>query len=476
MTVTVTGRDLTLDEVLRVARRAERVELAADAVGRMRTARLVVERAIERGDHVYGLSTGVGARRDVAVAAEDSIPFNRLLLLNHRVGQGPPLADEIVRAAMLRIANGFASGTAGVRVELAERLVGALNDGERPVVRRYGSTGQADLVHGADLAIELGIDPKAKEGLALLSHNAFATGAAALAVADATMLLDALDVAAALDFEAFAANVSVLHRAVGLTRPYPGLVATLERLRALLAGSYLWEDGAARFLQDPLSFRSSPQVHGATRDALEFARGQLAIELNVSQENPLLVEAEGRLVSVGNFESLPLAGALDFLRIALAPALTTGTERLLKLLQPRFSGLPEGLAASEGLAEDALAEFGNAAQAITSEARLLAQPVSQELTSTTQAGGVEDRTTLAPLAARRLAEQVELGARGVAIELVVAAQAIDLRRAAPLGAGTAQAYARVRELAAFTGAGEPLPQDLEQLVELIQAGGLSVQV
>jgi histidine ammonia-lyase len=476
MTVTVTGRDLTLDEVLRVARRAERVELAADAIERMRTARLVVERALERGDHVYGLSTGVGARRDVAVAAEDSIPFNRLLLLNHRVGQGPPLADEIVRAAMLRIANGFASGTAGVRVELAERLVAALNDGERPAIRRYGSTGQADLVHGADLAIELGIEPKAKEGLALLSHNAFATGAAALAVADAETLLDALEVAAALDFEAFAANVSVLHRAVGLTRPYPGLVATLERLRALLAGSYVWEDGAARFLQDPLSFRSSPQVLGATRDALEFARGQFTIELNASQENPLLVEAEGRLVSVGNFESLPLAGALDFLRIALAPALTTGTERLLKLLQPRFSGLPEGLAASEGLAEDALAEFGNAAQAITSEARLLAQPVSHELTSTTQAGGVEDRTTLAPLAARRLAEQVELGARGVAIELVVAAQAIDLRGASPLGAGTAQAYARVRELAAFTGPGEPLPQDLEPLVDLIRTEGLSVQV
>jgi histidine ammonia-lyase len=473
MAVTVTGRDLTLDEVLRVARGAERVELAPAAVERMRAARWVVEGAIERGDAVYGLSTGVGARRDVAVGAADAAAFNRLLLLNHRVGQGPPLPDEIVRAAMLRIANGFASGTAGVRVELAERLVAALNDGERPVVRRYGSTGQADLAQGADLAVELGIDPKAKEGLALLSHNGFATGAAALAIADAGVLLDALDVAAALDFEAFAANVSALHPAVGDARPYPGLRATLERLRALLAGSYVWNDAAARFLQDPLSFRSAPQVLGATRDAFGFAQGQLVIELNASQENPLLVTAEERLLSVGNFESLPLAGALDFLRIALAPALTTGTERLLKLLQPRFSGLPEGLAASEGLAEDALAEFGNAAQAITSEARLLAQPVSHELTSTTQAGGVEDRTTLAPLAARRLAEQVELGARAVAIELVVAAQAVDLRGAGPLGAGTAQAYARVRGVAAFTGAGEPLPQDLEPLVELVQAGGLS---
>jgi len=470
--VILTGRDLTLHEVTRVARSNDRVTLAPEAIERMAATRSIVEQALRSGKRIYGLTTGVGARRDVDVTAAEAGAFNRLLLLNHRVGQGPPWPDEVVRAALLKLANSFASGTAGVRPALAEQLVAALNNGARPSVRRYGSVGIADLALNADLAVELALEPEAKEGLSLLNHNAFSTGAAALAVADSVTLLNALDVALALDFEAFAANVSVLHPAVGESRPYPGLVSTLERVRGLLDGSYLWGADAARFIQDPLSFRSAPQVHGAARDALAFTSRQLEIELNASQENPLLVAAEERLVSVGNFEALPLAAALDFLRIALAPALTSGTERALKLLQPLYSGLPEGLAAREGLAEDALAEFGVAAQAIVSEARLLAQPVSFELSSTTQARGIEDRMTLAPLAARRLAEQVELGARALAIELVIAAQAIDLRNVQPQGAGTRPAYELVRELVPFTGEGEPLPQDLEPLVQVLRSGRL----
>jgi histidine ammonia-lyase len=470
--VIVTGRDLTPEEVVLVARSDEPVELAPDALERMAAARGIVDVALGSGQRVYGLTTGVGARRDVDVTPGEAAAFNRLLLLNHLVGQGPPWPDEVVRAALVRLVNGFASGTAGVRPELAEQLVAALNDGAAPRVRLYGSVGIADLAHNAELAVELALQPQAKEGLALLNHNAFATGAAALAVADAATLLDALDVALALDLEGFAANVSVLHPAVAEARPYPGLVATLERVRGLLEGSYLWQEGAARTLQDPLSFRSAVQVHGAARDALAFTRGQLAIELNASQENPLLVPEEARLVSVGNFEVLPLAAALDFLRIALAPVLTSATERALKLLQPLHSGLPEGLAAREGLSEDALAEFGVAAQAITSEARLLAQPVSYELSSTTQARGIEDRMTLAPLGARRLTDQVALGARAVAIELVIAAQAIDLRGRQPLGAGTRPAYERVRELAGFTGEGQALPADLEPLVQLVRSGRL----
>ena len=473
MTVIVTGRDLSLEEVVRVARGAERVELAPEALERMASCRAVVEEILARGDRVYGLTTGVGARRDVDVSAAEVVAFNRLLLRNHLVGQGPPWPGEVVRAALLKLVNSFASGVSGVRPQLAEQLVAALNDGAAPAVRSLGSVGVADLAYGADLAVALGLEPEAKEGLSLLNQNAFSTGAAALAIADAERLLDALDVALALDFEAFAANVSVLHPAIAEARPYPGLAAVLERVRGLLEGSYLWADGAARMLQDPLSFRSAVQVHGAARDALAFARGQLEIELNAAQENPLLVLDERRLYSVGNFEVLPIAAALDFVRISLAPALTSATERALKLLQPLYSGLPEGLAARDGLAEDALAEFGVAAQAITSEARLLAQPVSYELSSTTQARGIEDRMTLAPLGARRLAEQVELGARALAIELLVAAQAIDLRRAAPLGSGTARAYALVREVAPFTGEGEPLPDDLEPLVDLVRSGRFS---
>src|SRR3989442_11894304 len=200
---------------------------------------------------------------------------------------------------MLRLANGLAAGTAGVRPELAQRLVDALNDGRRPHVRELGSLGQADLAPNADLAHELYRDVRlaAGEGLALLNNNAFSTGAAALAVADCARLLDALDVAGALDLEAFGANLGSLHPAVGETRPYPGLRASLDRLRALLEGSYLWDEGAARNLQDPLTFRCLPQMHGAVRDALDFAGRQLGIELNAAQSNPLVVTEEGRIVS-----------------------------------------------------------------------------------------------------------------------------------------------------------------------------------
>ena len=475
MTVALDGESLTIGEVVRVARGGERVELAPAAVERMREARALVERVLARGDEVYGLTTGVGMRKKFRVPAEEQPAFNRMLILNHRVGQGPELPEEIVRAAALRLANAFAKATAGVRPELAERIVAALNAGARPRVRALGSLGQADLAQTADLAHELfGDFPlAAKEGIALLNSNAFSTGTAALAVADARRLAGALDVAGALDLEAFAANLTILHPLVGEVRPYPGLHAVLERLRALLDGSSLWDEGAARNLQDPLTFRCLPQVHGALADALTYAEGVVALELNAAQDNPLIIPAEERIVSVANFDVLPLAAALDFLRVALAPALSSACERAVKLLQGHLTGLPEGLAPRSGLAENSLSEFGVPAQALAGEARLLAQPVSFELVSTTHAEGIEDRMTMAPLSAKRLAEMVGLGERLVAIELVLGAQAVDLREGARLGSGTRRAYELVRALVPFTAEGDPIPQDLEPVVELVRSGLLA---
>jgi len=472
MTVVLTGDDLTLDEVVRVARAGERVELAPEAVGRMGEARAVVERAVERGEAVYGVTTGVASRKRVSVTPSEVAEFNRLLLRSHRVGQGPDAPAEVVRAVMLRMANGFAAGTTGVRPEIAERLVGALNDGASPRVRVFGSVGQSDLAPNADLAHSLFHDfpLAAGEALWLVNNNAFSTGWAALAVADAERLLDALHVSGALDLEALGANLTILHPEVARTRPLPGLRFSVERITELLAGSSLWEPGAARNLQDPLSFRGLPQVLGAARDALEFVLRQVAVELNASSSNPLVVVPEDRVFSVSNLDVVSLATALDFLRIAFAPALTAANERLTKLLQAPFSGLPDGLAARPGGHEDGLAELGNAGHALTAEARLLAQPVSFELASTTQAEGIEDRVTMAPLAARRLAEMVELGERIVAIELVVGAQAVELRRPPRLGVGTIRVLELVRERVPFTGEGMPLPPDLEPVRELVRSG------
>ena len=475
MTVSLTGDDLTVEQVVRVARGREAVELAPEAVARIEAGRAVVERALELDVPVYGLTTGVGARKRVRVAPADSAEFNRMLVLNHRVGQGDFASEDLVRGTLVRLANGFAKGTPGVRLELAELVVRALNEGPLPRVRTLGSVGQSDLPPMADVAHGLVGDAPlaAKEGLALVNNGAFSTAAAALAVADLARLLDTIDVAGALDLEAFAANLSILHPAVFETRPYAGLRVTIARLTDLLAGSYLWDDGAARNLQDPLTFRCLAHVHGAARDALDFAERQLAIELNASQDNPLVVADEDRIVSVANFDVLPLAAALDFLRIALAPVLTSASERVLKLLQAGFTGLPLGLAVRDGLAEDSLSEFGVPAQSLAAEARLLALPVSFELTSSTHAEGIEDRMTMAPLAARRLAQMVELGERLVAIELVIAAQAVDLREPRALGEGTRRAYELVRGCIAFSGAGEPVPQDLEPLRDLVRSGAIA---
>jgi len=469
MTVVLTGRDLRIEDVVRIAREGARVELAPSAVEQVRRGRQIVEAALDRGDPVYGLSTGVGVHKHASPDPADQAGFNRRLLAGHRVGQGPPYPQEVVRAALVRLANGFAKGTSGVRPELVERVVAVLNDRTRIDVRMLGSIGMADLPANADLAWALtdGFEPAAKEGLALLSHNGFSTGHAALATADARRLLDVLDVAGALDLEAFAANLSILHPAIAVSRPYPGLQESLARLRALLDGSYLWDEGAARNLQDPLSFRTLPQVHGALRESLAFAEQQLAIELNASQENPLVVADEDRVVSVGNFDVLPLAAAADFLRIAIAPALGAASARTVKLLQAAHSGLPDGLATRAGLAGPALSELGVPAQALAAETRLLAQPVSIETGSSAHHGGIEDRVTLAPLAVQRLADQVELGERLVAIELAVAAQAVDLRGRPQLGAGTQPAYERLRELVPFAEEDDPPPQ-AEVLLELVR--------
>jgi len=467
---------LTLGDLIRIADGAEPVELGPVARARMEAARAVVEEVSESGQLVYGLTTGVAERKRFPLGPGDRRPFNRLLVRSHRVAQGPAARPALTRATMICLVNSYAKGIAGVRPALADMVLGALNDDFVPVMRTLGSVGQADLGPMADLAEGLlqhsGFSLEENEGLALVNSNAFATASAAFAIVEAERLLDTADVAAALDLEAFAANLGSLHQIVVDSRPYPGIRRTVGNLRRLLAGSALWEPGRARNLQDPLTFRCVPQIHGANRDALAYSRGVIETELNAAQGNPAVVPSERRVISVGNFDLVVVAAALDFLRIALAPVLTSAMERTVKLLQSPISGLPAGLAAAPS-ADDALAELAVASQALVVEARTLAAPVSYELASTTKGEGIEDRTTMAPLAARRLSEMVELGARVLAIELVVAAQAVDLRRPAQQGWGTRDAYERVRRLMPFTGPGEAPPDDLEPVVDAVRRGDMA---
>ncbi len=470
MTVLLTGHDLTRADLVRVARDHERVELDSVAAARMAATRAVAERALAAGEPVYGLSTAVGVLKRIDVGREAAAAYARRMLRDHAVAQAPPASSELARGTALRLANAFAEGSTGVRPALAGRLVDALNTDDVPAIRTLGSIGQADLAPMADLAVGLFGETELApgEGLALVSSNAFATAWTALSVDAAACLLEALETAGALSLEALAANPGCLHPAIATVRPYPGLAAALARLHALLEGSALWEPGNARNLQDPLSFRNLPQLAGACRDALAHTDAVLAIELNASQSSPIVVADEDRLVSVANFEILPLAAAVDHLRIVLATALTTSAERSIKLLETPWSGLPTGLVETAGTSDAGLSYLGIAAQSIAAEARLLAQPVSTELASTSHAEGIEDRATNAPLGARRLGEQVDLGARLAAIELVVAAQAADLRGRRS-GRGAAAARATVRDAFPYLGSGDWIG-DLEPMIRRVREG------
>jgi histidine ammonia-lyase len=474
MTVSVTGSSLTLEQLVQVSRGGAGVAIDPGVHARMETARRVLERMVKQDEAVYGVTTGVAALKRVRVPAAEIAQFNAGLIRSHRIAQGPAAPGDVVRAMMLRLLNQLASGYPGVRTQLLTPLVEALNSDRVPTVRSLGSTGVSDLGPNADLAAALYGDMElaAGEALALLNHGAYSTGAAALAVADAGSLADALTLTGALSLEAFGANLSVIDSTVPESRPYPGLTKTVVELRRLLEGSYLWEAGAARNLQDPLTFRSLPQTLGAFVDALGYAREVLAIELNASQGNPIVAIAEDRVISVGNFDIVPLAAALDLVRIALAPVLTSCGERTLKLLEKPWSGLPPGLNPSGG-ADLGLGELGVALQSMVAEARLIAQPVSFEMASSTHAEGIEDRMTMAPLSARRLAEMVALGQRCAGIELLVSGQAVEARATTRLGQGTGAAVKALRSRVPFVSRPEQFPSDLEPVNDLIRSGGLS---
>jgi histidine ammonia-lyase len=244
-------------------------------------------------------------------------------------------------------------------------------------------------------------------------------------------------------------------------------------MRRLLAGSYLWQPGAARNLQDPLTFRCAWGVDGALWDALDYARRVLAAELDSGQGNPVVIVSEDRVVSVGNFELQTLTAALDLARISLATALTSSQERSIKLLDAQWSGLPTGLVGDAEASDSGLAMYQILVQRLVAEARVLAHPVSMEGPSTSCAEGIEDRYNWTSLAAGKLDEVVRLGELVVAVELLVGTQASELREKTPLGDGTGEIVRAVRELVPFATATEATPSDLDGLTALIRARTLS---
>jgi histidine ammonia-lyase len=470
---------LTLEELAQVARHGRPVELSGAARERIAAGREVTERLLAGGERVYGLTTGVGALKRVSVGQTEQPEFNRLLLLSHRTGTGPPAPADVVRSAMLAQLAGFARGRAGVRLQLAELLAAALNAGLAPRVRTIGSLGQSDLGPLADLAEaltgeggwgaeleRLGLEPWRpidKEGLAFVNSNAFTLGWTALALADVPALLDRFDEAAALTYEGMLGNVEALDPAVADARRVPGIPEAIERMRALLEGGALLAGGQSRDLQDPLTMRVVPQTHSAARIAFGHCRSIVEAELVASHDNPS-ISPDGRALSNGNFDSVPYGVTIDYLRLALAHVATASCERANKLVHSGFSGLPSGLRDDDGTSEDGLGIVVYGASAATAELRLLALPATLELSTASTAEGIEDRVIPATLAARRLAEMTGLARYVAATELYLAAQAVDLRdRSDQLGRGTRRVYDLVRAHAPRRRPGEPPTADLGPL-------------
>ncbi len=472
--IVLSGSDLDLAALVRAAREPGRVELAPGVVERMAANRAFAERVAERGDGVYGLTRGVGARKERDVAAAESAAFNRRLLREHATGQGPALPEEEVRAAALCLLNQLAAGRSNARPEVAQALAERLGTGPLPPVRMYGVTGMGDLAPQADLVIGLigDVDLAQGEALPLIGQSSFVTAQAALAVHDARALLDCLAGLAALDVEAYAANPSAYDPAAGEVRPYPGYRWALGRLWALLEGSRLHGE-EPRHLQSPLSYRDAAPVLGAAHDALAYAEGLVSIELNAHQQNPLALPERDVMLPVANFDLQAVAAALDLVRIALAPCLTAQVERSIKLLQASETGLTPGLEPRGDLGGHGYSEMAWPLQGIGAEARLLHQPVSAEVGSASQAEGIEDRMTMAHLGARRTREMAALGFRVAAIGAVFACQAIDLRGVERLGPPLADRHARVRALVPGLGPGDPPPDGLEPLIAALRDGLLA---
>lgn len=493
--VSLTGGDLDPARLATVARGGARVQIDPEAWARIALAHAAVDRAARAGTPVYGVTTGLGSRVVDAVDGAQAAAFSLRTLRGRAMAVGEPLDAELTRAAMVVRCNGICAGGSGATAGVADGLAALLNAGVHPRVPRSGSVGAADLCMLAHVGLVLigegeaelggellpaaealartGVRPVtlgAKDGLAICSSSAVSAGVAALALLDCEACLAAAQVSAALSMEGFRANLSPIDQRVADARPAPGQQWAAAGLRALLAGGSLTEPGAARRLQDPLSLRCASQIHGALRSALDLLTAALAPELNGAADNPLVLADDDEILSTGNFHVPALALALDATAIAVAQVAAAIGERPARLRTERLSGLPGNLVAGGGEAmQSGMAPLLKTAQALTLEIRHLAAP----LATVTAIGGdsVEDDLTGATQAALRLREQQQRLVLLVALELVMAAQAVELATPERLGRGTEAAQRCVRALVAPLSEDRPLGSEVELVARQALASG-----
>jgi histidine ammonia-lyase len=451
-TILIDGNSLTLDDLSAAAGRAARFELAPAARHRMALSRAVVERAVDEGKTVYGVTTGFGVFSEVRIEREDVLTLQRNLILSHCAGVGEPYPPQVARAMMLLRANALAKGLSGIRVEIVETLLHLLAADFIPLIPSQGSVGASgDLAPLAHLAasmlgegevwlagerlcarealIRLGVHPvvfEAKEGLAMINGTQAITAVGGLALQKALCVAEVADAVAAMTLDALEGTDAAFDERIHAARPHPGQLLVAERMRKLLRGSALRDSHRdCGRVQDAYSLRCIPQVHGTVRDALAFVRSTFDIEMNSATDNPLIFEQDGDVISGGNFHGAPVALGCDIAATALVDLAAISERRIERLVNPQLSGLPPFLVEKGGLNSGFMIAQVTAA-ALVSESKTLAHPASVDSIPTS--ANKEDHVSMGPTAAWKFARIAENAARVVAIEAVCAAQALDFRR------------------------------------------------
>jgi histidine ammonia-lyase len=516
------GSSLTIDQLLAIADRGERVGLAPGAAVRVRTARAVVDRKAHGDEPVYGINTGFGSFAEVKIAPDalDALQIN--LLRSHAAGLGRPLPVRAVRATMALRANVLAKGFSGIRVETLEALMALLNQRVHPRVPSRGSVGAsgdlAPLAHlalvligegeasvgdddddqrrdrgtrganqdsprvprvlrstswlpGAEALKRAGLTPVAlgpKEGLALINGTQPSTAVLALALAGAEALARAADVAAALSIDGLRGSIHPFESRIHDARPFGGQVASAANIERLLRGSLINASHEhCGKVQDAYSLRCAPQVHGATREALGFVRGIVQIEANAATDNPMVFADAGDIVSGGNFHGAPIAMAADLLAASLVPLATISERRTDRLVNPALSGLPAFLTREGGLRSGLMLAQVTAA-AVASEMKSLAHPAGVDTIPTS--ANKEDHVSMSMTAALKAERAVSRAREVVAIEILCACQAIDLLAPLTTSPALATVHALVRSRVPTLDEDRAPAPDIVAITKLIETG------
>ena len=484
VSVRLDGRRLTPADVAAVAAAGAAVQLAPEAAERNRAAAAAVTAILDRGDPLYGVTTGVGVLRTRPVLEVERGDMSLRLLRSHAGGGGALLSREVVRAAMVVRANQLGAGGAGVSPELLSALVAALNAGIAPAARELGSLGTGDVSVLAEIALALigegevldaaGTAPAAsaleragltaprlgeRDGIGFLSSNAATIGLAALVAERAARLLDTALIVAALSFVAADADAGVLDARVHAARPHPEQAAVAERMRTLIGGAGSRRaPGSGRPVHDPYGFRCQPQVDGPTRAALSRLQDVLAVELNAAAENALVIADDVAAIANGNFHAGVLGLALDGLCAALAQSGGLVAGRVGALLDATVTGLPAMLAQRPGADSGAMV-LEYTAHAAAAELRSLAMPSSAGYVSVS--AGLEAHGGLAAQGAARAAHAVERMADAVAVEVVMAVRALEFRdRPSALGEEAQSLFDATREAVSVDLRDRPLSADV----------------